>query len=396
MEDKKMPEVNIGTLGHVDHGKTTLVQALAGKWADTHSEEQKRGITIRLGYADVTFYKCKKCGIFGANKKCISCFSDCEPVRTVSLIDSPGHETLMATVLSGTALMDGALLLIAANEGIKDQTREHLMAADIAGIKNIVIVQNKIDLVTEEEAMKNYNEIKKFTKGTVAENAPVIPISAQQGINTDVLIETIEKIIPTPKRDSSKEARMQILRSFDINRPGTEIKKLRGGVIGGSVTSGIFKIGDEIEIKPGVRAGDRWMTLKTKITGLHKAGKEIKEAGPGGLLGMATSLDPSAVKSDTLSGSTVGIAGTLPDSVDKIRMKAETMKGHEKSGQIKPNEPLMMTVGTARTAGIVKSSAGETVEVALQIPVCASKGKRVSIFRQVGGRWRLTGWGEVL
>jgi translation initiation factor 2 subunit 3 len=192
-----IPEINIGMVGHVAHGKTTLVQALTSKLTLTHSEELKRGITIRLGYADVTFYKCKKCSepdCYTTSEKCPKCFSECEPLRTVSFVDVPGHETLMATVLTGTSLMDGALLIIAANEKCpQPQTREHLTALEVVGIKNVIIVQSKIDLVSEQRTMESYKEIKQLIKGTLIEDAPIIPTSAQQRINLDLIIQTIEK-----------------------------------------------------------------------------------------------------------------------------------------------------------------------------------------------------------
>src|SRR3989344_3879582 len=153
------PEINLGMIGHVDHGKTTLTEKLTGKWTDTHSEELKRGITIRLGYANFSIYKTKE-GYTTKKDK------DAKLLRNISIVDAPGHETLMATMLSGAAIMDGALLLIAANEECpQPQTKEHLMALEIIGIKQIVIVQNKIDLVSKEEALENYKQIKDFVKG---------------------------------------------------------------------------------------------------------------------------------------------------------------------------------------------------------------------------------------
>jgi translation initiation factor 2 subunit 3 len=154
----RQPEVNIGMIGHVDHGKTTLTQRLTGKWTDVHSEEIKRGISIKLGYADAAFYKCPKCKepqCYCTKNKCPICSSATELLRVVSFVDSPGHETLMAVMLSGAAIMDGAVLVIAANEPCpQPQTREHLAALDIVGTKNIIIVQNKIDLVSEKNAFK--------------------------------------------------------------------------------------------------------------------------------------------------------------------------------------------------------------------------------------------------
>ncbi|MGW8288882.1 MAG: translation initiation factor IF-2 subunit gamma, partial [Candidatus Bathyarchaeia archaeon] len=234
----KQPEVNIGTIGHVDHGKTTLVQSLTGVWALRHSEELKRGITIRLGYADMAIYKCPKCEPprnYTAKPVCPNCDTKAEFVRAISFVDAPGHEALMATMLSGAAVMDGAILVIAADEPCpQPQTREHLAAAEVIGIKNIIIVQNKIDIVEEKRARKSYEEIKNFVKGTIAENAPIIPVSAQHEINIDVLLNAIEEIIPTPKRDETKPPLMYIIRSFDVNKPGTPIEDLDGGIIGGT------------------------------------------------------------------------------------------------------------------------------------------------------------------
>ena len=142
-----MPQavVNIGMVGHVDHGKTTLTEALSGIWTDVHSEELRRGISIRLGYADTSFYRCPSCGLYTTKETCPRDGSETEFLRRVSFVDAPGHETLMATMLSGAAIMDGAVLVIAANEPCpQPQTKEHLMALDITGIDKIVIVQNKI------------------------------------------------------------------------------------------------------------------------------------------------------------------------------------------------------------------------------------------------------------
>ncbi|MEM2427852.1 MAG: translation initiation factor IF-2 subunit gamma, partial [Candidatus Bathyarchaeia archaeon] len=236
---EKTPECNIGTAGHVDHGKTTLVEALTGVWTSRHSEEIKRGITIKLGYADAGFYKCPVCPppkCYSTQQTCPNCGSKTELLRVVSFVDAPGHEVLMATMLSGAAVMDGAILVIAANEPCpQPQTKEHLAALEIVGVKNIVIAQNKIELVTPQEALKNYQQIKEFVKGTIAEDAPIIPISAQNKVNIDYLIEAIEKYIPTPKRDPLKPPLMYVVRSFDINKPGTRATELSGGVIGGTI-----------------------------------------------------------------------------------------------------------------------------------------------------------------
>ena len=316
----KQPEVNIGMVGHVDHGKTTLTQALSGKWTDEHSEELKRGISIKLGYADTTFYKCPKCPeplCYSTKPVCPHCGEKGEVLRKVSFVDAPGHETLMAVVISGAAIMDGALLLIAANEKCpQPQTEEHLMALDTTGIKNIVIVQNKIDLVSKEKAIENYNQIVEFTEGTCAEGAPIIPVSAHHETNLDTLIQAIEEYIPTPRRDLNKNPIMYTARSFDVNKPGATPDKIRGGVIGGSLKQGVLYVGDEIEIRPGRKVEEsgkeRYESIFTTISSIVTGGESVEKAGPGGLLGIGTEIDPSITKADGLAGRIVGREGMMP------------------------------------------------------------------------------------
>ncbi len=396
------PELNIGMVGHVDHGKTTLLERLSGVWADTHSEEIKRGITIRLGYADAVFYKEGNDYTAKLKNK-----SKAKVLRKVSFVDAPGHESLMATMLSGATIMDGALLLIAANETCpQPQTREHLMALQIIGIKNVVIVQNKIDLVDEKGAMNNYKQIKAFVKGTDYENAPIIPLSAQHNVGISALIEAIEKTISTPKRDKSKDPSMLVARSFDINRPGSLPKDLIGGVLGGSMKQGILQAKQDIEIKPGRKVMEKnkdvWKPVITKIVDLKYGGASVKEISPGGTIGILTSLDPSIVKSDSLGGSIVGLPGKLPDVLYEITLSLnllERVVGTQeelKVDPIKMNETLMLNVNSAATVGIVNGFKKKNVTCRLKIPVCAEINSRVTISRMIGNRFRLIGYGEIV
>ncbi len=404
------PEVNIGMVGHVDHGKTTLTQALSGVWTDRHTEEIKRGISIRLGYADVTFRKCPKCPeprAYTTEKECNECKTKSDPVRVVSFVDSPGHETLMATMLSGAAIMDGAILVIAANEKCpQPQTKEHLMALDIIGIKKIIVIQNKIDLVSRDKVLSSFKQIKEFVKGTAAENSPIIPIAAQHNVNIDVLIQEIEKHIPTPKRDPKKPARMFIARSFDVNKPGQTPEELKGGVLGGSLTFGELKVGDPIEIRPGIKVEEEntvsWKQISTEITSLVAGGKPTKSVLPGGLVGIGTKLDPAFTKGDGLSGMILGKPGTLPPVLDSFVLEIHLLKrvvGTKDEidvEDIKTNEPLMLNIGTATTVGIVTSARENSVELRLKLPICADKGERVAISRRIGARWRLIGYGIII
>jgi translation initiation factor 2 subunit 3 len=403
----KQPEVNIGTIGHVDHGKTTLVQSLTGVWASRHSEELKRGITIRLGYADMAIYKCPKCETprnYTVKPVCPNCDTKAEFVRAISFVDAPGHEALMATMLSGAAVMDGAILVIAADEPCpQPQTREHLAAAEVIGIKNIIIVQNKIDIVEEKRARESYEEIKNFVKGTIAENAPIIPVSAQHEINIDVLLNAIEEIIPTPKRDETKPPLMYIIRSFDVNKPGTSIEELEGGIIGGTIAQGKFAVGDEIEIRPGVSVEREGKTsynpLISEIVSLHAGEKNIKEATCGGLVGVGTLLDPSYSKADGLNGNIAGKTGLLPPTLSELTLETHILervvgtKELLKVEKINPGELLLLHVGAAVDLGKVLSIKKNMVKVKLTRPICAQPNSRVSISRKVTARWRLIGYG---
>ena len=396
--------MNIGTLGHVENGKSTLVMALSGVWTAKHSEEMKRGITIKVGYADAAFYKCAKCGTYGTAEICSKCGSPAEFFRAVSFVDCPGHHSLMVTMLSGATLMDGALLIISATAKCpQPQDREHLAAAQIIGIKNIIVVQNKIDVVSRERILENFKEIRAFIKGTTVEDALIIPLSAQRGVNIDALIEAIERYIPTPKRDLTKPPTMPILRSFDANRPGTPVDEIVGGIVGGSAQQGIFKVGEEIEISPGIhleREGRSFYEpLHSDIASLFAGGRFVDEAACGGLIGMGTMLDPALTKADGLVGNVVGEPGHLPPVLDSLTIEVnlldrimgiEEMKVVEK---IRTNEVLVLNTNSAVTAGVVKSARPDTIELALRRPICIELNSRIAISRMIGDSWRLIGYG---
>ena len=403
------PTVNIGLVGHVDHGKTTLTKALSGIWTDTHSEERKRGISIKLGYADTAFYKTKD-GVYypsGRHPKGEKDSKD-DLQRVVSFVDAPGHETLMAIMITGASIMDGALLMVAANETCpQPQTREHLMALNMSGIKNIIVVQNKIDLVSKERAIESHGEIKEFLKGTVAEDSPIIPVSAHHDVNLDVLIHAIESSIPTPDRSSDTRSVMHVARSFDINRPGTRPAKMRGGVIGGSIVEGEFKIGDEIEIGPGrkIQKGSKthWEPISATVSSMQGGGNNLEIMHAGGLCGMATELDPSITNSDNLSGQVVALKGNLPDVRSNIKVSVNLMdhmvggnsSNPDKIQPLRNNEMLMINVATATSVGVTRNAEKTRTNLELRLPICVDSGQRVSLSRRIGSRWRLIGYGII-
>jgi len=402
--EDSQPQVSIGMVGHVDHGKTTLVRALSGKWADTHSEEMRRGITIKLGYADFSIFK-KKDGVLTTEEESDGVKN--ELVRRCSLVDAPGHESLMATMLSGANIMDGAFLLISAQEDCpQPQTREHVHALSIMGIKNVVVVQNKVDLVPKEQAKRNYEQIKEFLKDTEFKDAPIVPISAMHKLNIDVLLQAVEDNIPTPERDPASTPLMFVARSFDVNRPGSTPDKMTGGVLGGAIKQGAFEVGMDIEILPGYEVEERnqkvWYPLRTKVTSIMAGGKSVKAAHPGGSVAVMTDLDPSVVKGDKLVGHLVGPPGSLPKVLNALTLEPhllERMVGAKDDllvKEIHQTEILMLNVNSAATVGVVTDTSKKLIKLALKRPVCAAPGSRVTISRNLEKRWRLIGYGIII
>ncbi|MHA1683184.1 MAG: translation initiation factor IF-2 subunit gamma [Promethearchaeota archaeon] len=421
--EKIQAEINLGLVGHVDHGKTTLTEALSGEWTDRYSEEIERGISIKLGYADAIIARCDDCPepdcywtkemikqeYKNRGKKkinyavCPTCGGHISFLRKISFVDAPGHEILMATMLSGASLMDGACLLIAADEKVpQPQTKEHLAALEIMNIDKIVIVQNKIDAIPKEQTMKNFKDIKRFIKGSIIENAPIVPLSAIFKVNLHELIMYIEKNIPTPERNLEAATRFFIARSFDINKPGTKIGDLNGGVIGGSLGSGFLQVGNEIEIKPGLLIDGKYKELTTTIESISVGKELVDSAGPGGLLGIKTTLDASLTKSDGLIGNLLGKKGDLPEAADKISIEAKLMDfvlGTSEKITVEPlrkGEKLMLSLGTTTTLGVVDAPSRKKTDITLRRRVCADPGMSLAISRLINKRWRLVGYGKLL
>jgi len=396
------PTVNLGLVGHVDHGKTTLTKLLSGKWTDTHSEERKRGITIKLGYTNFTIFSDKKQEKFSVKKK-----DSLSPIRKYSIVDAPGHESFMATMISGAAVMDCALLLVAANEQCpQPQTIEHLKTLELSGIKNIIVVQNKIDLVTREEAMENFKGIKKFLKGTNAENSPIIPLSAQHGANIEQLLKYIYSNFEEPKRDLSKSPHMYLVRSFDINKPGDDFKKLKGGVLGGSIKEGTLKVGDEIEIKPGIgstRDGRIiYKPIEAKVTAIKSDRDNLEKAIPGGSVAIMTKLDPAITKTDSLVGQIAGLKGTLPDPLSELSFEInlfDKVVTSSEEYEVKPiilTEPLMLIVNSMTTVGVITKANPKEATIRIKRSVMAFSGDRAVLFRRFeGNKWRIIGYGKI-
>ncbi|NAZ25989.1 MAG: translation initiation factor IF-2 subunit gamma [Nanoarchaeota archaeon] len=399
MDDIIYPDLSIIILGHVDHGKTTLAKSLTGQWLSKHSEEIKRGLTIKLGYADFTIYKCEEHGYF-TEKICPICNKENKPIRKISIVDAPGHESLLMVMLTGAAIVDAAILVIAANEPVpQPQTLEHLVAFKYLGNKPLIIVQNKIDLVTKEEAMKNYQEILNLLDKLNIDKSKVkiIPISAINNVNINYLLEELVNL-PKPEKDESSDPIFLISRSFDINKPGTDIEKLVGGVLGGSLLKGKLKLNDEIEIRPGLFINNKWIPIKTRIVSLKQGNYDAEEILPRGTAGIGTSLDPSVTKDDTLAGQIAGYVNKLPPQYDEIKVKYEVIKElFNENEKIQKGETIIVGLYNIISDGIVKNiEKGNIITIKLNKPVLGYKDDKVIILRNINKRWKIFAIGKLL
>ncbi|OTF71138.1 eukaryotic translation initiation factor 2 subunit 3-like protein [Euroglyphus maynei] len=417
--------INIGTIGHVAHGKSTVVKAISGVQTVRFKNELERNITIKLGYANAKIFKCDNCTrpecyiSASSNKedefKCErnDCNGKYRLLRHVSFVDCPGHDILMATMLNGAAVMDAALVLIAANESCpQPQTSEHLAAVEIMRLKHLIILQNKIDLVKEAQAKAQEEEIRKFIQGTVAEGCPIIPISAQLKYNIHVLCEYITKRIPIPERDFVSPPRLIIIRSFDVNKPGSEVEDIKGGVAGGSILKGVLTVGMEIEVRPGIiDKGENQQILcypiRSKIVSLYADQNDLQYAVPGGLIGVGTKIDPMLTRGDRMVGQVLGAVGTLPDIYVEIeitcyllrRLLGVRTEGDKKGAKVQKlakNEVLMLNIGSLSTGGKVVAIKGDMAKISLYTPVCIEIGEKIALSRRVDRHWRLIGWAKIL
>ncbi len=224
-----------------------------------------------------------------------------------------------------------------------------------------------------------------------------------QGINIDILLEMIANM-KKPERETTSSPLMYVVRSFDVNKPGIDASKLVGGVLGGAIIKGKFKVGDEIEIRPGMKnqskggkgAKETYTPIITTIDKLNTGTDDVKEATPGGLIGISTEVDPAFTKADGLVGDIVGHVGKLPESLMEFSFKYHKLDRTDIPEQsIKENEPLVMGIGTATAIGYVKKIKKDTIEVELKRPISPEKGMKMAVMRNIGQRWRLTGYGVI-
>lgn len=308
----------IGTAGHVDHGKSTLVKALTGIDPDRLREEKERGMTIDLGFAWLRL----------------------PDGRAVSLVDVPGHERFIKNMLAGVGGIDLALLVVAADEGVMPQTREHVAILELLGIHRAVVALSKIDLVEPDWLDLVRSDVQEYLARTALAGAPIVPVSALTGEGLDQLIQTlVAALAETPPRPDLGRPRLPIDRVFTIAGFGT--------VVTGTLTGGRLSVGQELEIQPG--------GLRTRSRGIQTHRQRVEVALPG----TRVAVNLAGVATEHLwRGQVVTVPGWLQPTtvVDAhVRVLAE-------AGPLVHNSVLSFHSGTAETMARVVVLEGERIE----------------------------------
>lgn len=265
----------IGTSGHIDHGKTTLIKALTGRETDRLEEEKQRGISIELGFT----------------------YFDLPNGQRAGIVDVPGHEKFLKNMLAGVSGMDVVMLVIAADEGIMKQTKEHLDILKMLDVHEGIIVLTKIDMVDEDWLLLVQEDVREFVKGTFLENSPIIPVSSTKGIGIEHLIETLTALSESIQtRADVGVPRLPIDRVFTIQGFGT--------VVTGTQLTGAFKVGDEVEIYP--------KNIKARIRSIQVHGEDAEKSHAG----QRVALNIANVKKSAIDrGDIVALPGTFENTM---------------------------------------------------------------------------------
>ena len=407
----KQPRFNVGITGQVAHGKTSLVKEITGKHTITKKQEKERNITIDLGYAKASIYHCQMCDIYYSNpldikdEICKKCNSHLSFKLCMSLVDCPGHDSFMSTMINGAAVMNMAINVIAANQDCpQEQTYEHLQATEILGVNNYIMVQNKLDLVDRDQALKNASQIKDFIKNTKAEKAAIIPTQVQnKTINNvgEVLREIVKLYNNYDFSNNNDSLYMVIVRTFKTSKTGSRPNNLTGGVIGGSIMQGTLRIGDTIAILPGkvtyVGGNIKITPYFTQVTSLKSEKNDLDQATSGGLIGIGTNLDPLLTMSNGLLGNVIVKPNEkYPPITMEIDISFYLLeKGQQfitSPSDIKKKNILIHVLSMEICAYVSKINREEqTIHLILDKPICAKMEQRITIIIDN----RLIAWGEI-
>lgn len=398
MQFQKQPIMNIGMLGSVSDGKSTTVFQLTGNKTQKHSAELKRNITIKPGYANMKIYN--------NNNILSSCNSNKtlpgKLIHHLSFVDCPGHNELILTMLSNINLMKGAIVVVSAAEPIskKPQLIQHLMAIKIANMENIIICLNKLDLISKDLALIRKKELDNLLEKLDIKPKAIIPVCMNRSIGINNLLKAIMLVFPPDIKNTNEISQFRVSRSFDINKNNTSINKIKGGVLGGSLIIGNLKVGDEIEIRPGIIIKDNKGKINStpiisKIESLKTDNTELSSIYPGGLIGIGTNIDPFYCRNDNMIGNIVGLKGTLPDVFNNITINFIKQKFTEIDYEPKVNDILNLMISTLSLNAKLTNISKNKLSFILEKPACINKEMMIVISKIINKNIYIIGYGYI-
>ena len=409
MDLNYQPRINIGTLGSVSDGKSTMIYQLTGIKTQKHSSEKQRNITIKPGYANLKIWLCGTCNNYESSSSqimnfvCEKCDSECVLKDHISFVDCPGHAELILTMMGSLSLMKGAVVVVSASESIskKPQLRQHLIASKMANLNNLIVCFNKLDLITKEVAIERKKELDNLLNELEIKPFAIIPTSFNKRLGLQHLLRAMMTLQATTieTKDTNENSFFRITRSFDVNKPGTLWQDVNGGVIGGSLIAGELNIDDTVEIKPGFVSKGKdgkfiCQSIITKIKSLETDGNEIEHVIPGGLIGIGTDIDPYYCKNDMLSGNIMGKSGTLPDVYFEVKLKYKKLDDFDGKWEPKNGDTVYLQIGNISVESRLAKVNKENFTFTLLKPACIENGSKILICRKDDGILKIVGVGE--
>jgi translation initiation factor 2 subunit 3 len=379
---RRQPIINIGTIGHVSHGKSTVVLALTGKKTQEHSAEQVRNITINLGYANTKIWYNKDTDEFKTTNSDIELDeNEWKLVQHFSFVDCPGHNAYLSTMISGAGAMNGVMLVISGSDDIfpQPQTIEHMTVINKLKISNMVVLQNKLDIINEERAVKNKDDIREFLQGSPYAEKPIIPISASNRLNTDSVIRWLTQQKPTDLKIDTNRIVFNIIRSFDINKPYTPFDDIKGGVVGGTLKEGILTVGDYVEIKPGFMVNGKPKKLYAKVLEIYSEKNKLEYAIPGGLIAVQLDIDPYLTKNNRMVGQIMGYNINDYKVYQKMELKIKTLKPDISYDKLSKNDKVYINVNSRTVEANIDKIKDKKVMLTAKSPIVINEDSKISI-----------------
>jgi len=389
---------------------STLTKSLSGIVTQRHSLEKINNKSIKLGYANLKIFKCQDCEkpkCYQSSKsnifelKCQYCEKNMELVKHVSIIDCPGHNIYMATMLNGACVMNNIILVSAVNNKNlpAQQTIEHVKVSEFQRLDVGLICVNKIDLVSKRTALKQIKKLREYVNRiSILKNCMIIPISANYNINTDVICEYIANI-DEPKYDTNLPLKMMIIRSFNGNRQNVKIKDMKGGIIGGTIISGKISVGDRIKILPGLISynNDRWFyrPLESRVRSIKSEQNIINTAIPGGLIGIQLSIDPGYTVRDRLIGN---IIQNMEHKYEyKIYDKIEIMlKKFDKTLDLSINDNVTLNCHASNIQAKILDKDNNKLKLILKSPIYNDKNDTITLSQYQNLQMKIVGQCKIL